>query len=114
MRVSHGGKCREMKNNEGDLMDTEEPSHLQGGLEEADTLIAFHASSVSSGDILVRSPDTDVLVILVGLAGRYETITIILDYGSGNHRRYIHVSNLAANPDEKQHRLTEALVGFIL
>ena len=53
--VSYGGKCMEMKNNEGNLVDTEEPSHLQGRDEEADTLIAFHARSVSSGNILIRS-----------------------------------------------------------
>ena len=52
--------------------------------------------------ILVRSTDTDVLVILIGLAGRSERITIILDY--------IHTSNPAANLDEKQYRLTEALM----
>ena len=102
-------------------MDTEEHCRVQGGHEEADTLIALHASSVSSGNILMRSKDTDVFVILmrskdtdvlvtlIGLAERSETITITLDYGSGNHRRYIHVSNLAANLDEKQHRLNEAL-----
>ena len=46
--VSHGGKCMEMKNNEGDLMDTGEPSHLQGRHEEADTVIALYGSSVFS------------------------------------------------------------------
>ena len=125
-----------MNNNEGDLIDTEEPSTLQGRFEEADTLIALHASRVSSGNILVRSTntdvlvilvrstdtdvlvilvrstDTDVLVILLGLAGRSERITIILDYLSGNHRRCIHVSTLAVNLDEKKRRLTEALTGF--
>ena len=89
--VSHGGKCIEMKNNEEELLQIEEPDYLQGQHEEADTLIAFHANSISTGIIHVRSTDTDVLIILLGLAGRSEEISIILDYGTGNHQRYIDV-----------------------
>ena len=87
--ISHGGTCMKMSNNE-QVLETERPNHLQ--CEEADTLLAFHANSISSGTIMVRSTDTDVLIILLGLAGRSEGINIILDYGSGNHHRYIGVS----------------------
>ena len=55
----------------------------------ANTLLAFHTNSISSVTILVRSTDTDVLIILLGLAGRSEEINIILDC---NHRRYIGIS----------------------
>ena len=65
---SHGGTC--MKG-----LETEKPYHLQCQHEEADTLLAFHANSISSGTILVRSTDTDVLIILLGLAGRSEELT---------------------------------------
>ena len=93
--ISHDGTCMKMKNKE-DVLETEKPSHLQCKHEEADTLLAFHINSISSGTIIVRSTDKDVLIILLGLAGRSEGINIILDYGSGNHRRYIGVSELAA------------------
>ena len=59
-----------------------------------------------------RSTDTDVLTILLGLAGKSEEINLILDYGSGNHRRYIGVSELAAVLEEEQPGLTEALIGL--
>ena len=85
--ISHGGTCMKMSNNEQGL-ETEKPYHLQCQHEEADTIVlAFHANSISSGAILVRSTDTDVLIILLRLAGRSEEINLILDYGSGNHRR---------------------------
>jgi hypothetical protein len=84
--ISHGGTCMRMSNKE--MLETEKPSHLQCHHEEADTLLAFHTNSISNGTILVRSTDTDVLIILLGLAGRSEGISIILDYGSANHRRY--------------------------
>ena len=100
-----------MSNNE-QVLGTERPSHLQCQHEEADILLAFHANSISSGTIMVRSTDTDVLIILLGLAGRSEGINIILDYGSGNHHRYIGVSELAAILEEEQPGLTEALIGL--
>ncbi len=114
MYISHGGTCMKMKNKE-ELLETEKPNHLQCQHEEADTLLAFHTNSISSGTILVRSTDTDVLIILLGLAGRSEGINIILDYGSGNHRRYIGVSKLAATLEEKVYcmpGMTEALIGL--
>ena len=62
-----------------------------------------------AGNILVSSSDTDVLIILLGLFGRSEGMTTILDYGSGNHRRYIAV---AAIFEEKKPGITGALTGF--
>ena len=97
-------------NNEHDRVITE-PVNLQSRHEEADTLVAFHAKQAPEGHILIRSTDTDVLVILHGLAGRSRESNIILDYGSGNHRRYIVVSKIAAILNEKQAGMTEALLG---
>ena len=109
--ISHSGTCMKMENKEA-VLEIEEPSHLQCQHEEADTFLAFYTSSISSGTILVRSTDTDVFIILLGLSGRSEGIDVILDYGSGNHRRYIGVSELAAILGEKQRGITEALMGF--
>jgi len=100
-----------MKNREG-VLETEKPSHLQCKHEEADTLLAFHISSIFSGNILVMSTDTDVLIILLGLAGRSEGFNIILNYGSGNQRIYISISELVALLEEKQPGFTEVLIGF--
>ena len=83
-------------------MEIEELNHLQCQHEEADALLAFHANTISSRNILVRSTDTDNLIILLGHSGRSEGINIILDYGSGNYRRYIGVSKLAVILEEKK------------
>ena len=98
-------------NNEHDRVITK-PVNLQSRHEEADTLVAFHAKQAPEGNILIRSTDTDVLVILLGLAGRSRESSIILDYGSENHRRYIVVSNNAAILNEKQAGMREALLGM--
>ena len=95
-----------MRNNE-EVLEIEGPQHLQCQHEEADTLLAFHANNISNRNILVSSSNTDVLIILLGLSGRSEGMTTILDYGSGNHRRYIAV---AAILEEKKPGITGALI----
>ncbi|CAM1331032.1 Uncharacterised protein g10458 [Pycnogonum litorale] len=109
--VSHGGRCIQMKIEDG-LLRIDEPGHLQGRHEEADTLIAFHVNSVSSGNVLVRSTDTDVLIILIAIAGRSAAVRLILDYGTGNNRRYIDVTSIAASLEQKKVGLTSALLGL--
>ena len=61
---------------------------------------------------MVRSSDTDVLIILLDLVGRSDDLSIIMDYGQANYRRYINVSNLAACLEEKQSGITGALIGL--
>lgn len=110
--VSHGGACIELKSNGDNQLEIDQPSSFQCHHEEADTLIAFHAREISDGNILVRSSDTDVFIILLGLCGRSTGMNIIMDYGSGNNRRYIDVSNVAALQENKQPGSTEALIGL--
>ena len=95
-----------------------DPSHLQGSHEEADTLLAFHASSVA-GNAVIRASDTDVLVILLGMIGRHLTnqrpttySRIIMDCGSGNSRRDIDASNIANAMEAKQKGLAAAMPGL--
>lgn len=113
--VSHGGECSRFmftETEDGNQIQVDEPSHLQGQHEEADTLIAFHVRTIHKGAIMVRSSDTDVLVILIGLVGRSDCRSLIMDYGSGNHRRYINVSFIAGRLEEKRCGMSEALIGF--
>ena len=95
------------------------PAHLQGSHEEADSILAFHASSVA-GNAVNRGYDTDVLVILLGILGRHLTSQrptaysrIILDCGSGNIRRHVDVSSIANSVETKQKGLVQ-LCGYIL
>lgn len=110
--ISHGGMCIQLKNNELGLLQILQPSHFQGCHEEADTLIAFHAKNISTGHILVRSTDTDVLIILLSIVQRTKSISIIMDYGAGNNRRYINVSEIADVLERENSGFTEALLGY--
>ena len=113
--VPHGGKCAQYRNIQatgGSQVVVDEPSQMQACHEEVDTPIAFHAAKTQGCSTLVRSTDSDILVILIGLAGRIENLSSIMDYVSGNHRRYINISLIAKKLAETHSGLTTALIGF--
>jgi hypothetical protein len=62
---------------------------------------------------MVRSSDTDVLVLLVGLAAKMPgTSIIVMDFGSANNSRLINVTDIARELEKKQTGLSEAFIGF--
>ena len=69
--ASYGGNCLQYSV-DGDKIEVTKPPLLQGDHKEADTLMAFHASR-TQGSIIVRSSDTDVMVILIALLGSSDT-----------------------------------------
>ena len=85
---------------------------MQGQHEEADTLIAFHVGSTECGTDMVCSSDTDVVVVLTSLATRKPDLSIIMDYGTSNNRRFIDISTIAAVLEKKQSGLRDTLTGL--
>ena len=92
------------------------PAHPPGSHEEADTLLAFHASSVAR-NAMIRASDTDVSVILQGIIGRHLSqrptaySCIIMECGSGNISRHIYISSIANALEAKQKGLAAAMPG---
>ena len=113
--VSYGGKCFQYQGNgeQSGSITTTSPSHLQGNHEEADTLIAFHAVNID-GNVIVRASDTDVLVILIGVIRKHRQTmgNIIMDSGIKNNRRYINVTNIADELEDRKTGLSRALLGY--
>lgn len=117
--VSHGGNCvRITYNEQGSMMNVERPANLQGSHEEADTLLAFHAST-ATGNLVIRASDTDVLIILLGMIGKHLNENkdtsydrIIMDCGNGNKRRHIDVTSIAFALEAKQTGLAAAMPGL--
>ena len=68
--ASHGGVCIQLSVDDDNQWLVQHPPQYQGSHTEADTLIAFHARQ-EEGDFVVRSSDTDVLVILIGMIGAH-------------------------------------------
>ena len=109
--VSHGGHCLTYKTSESGL-EINTPADFQGKHEEADTLLARHARLLCGKSMLVRSSDTDVLIILIALVGRLSMNDVFMDFGAGNTRRYINISGIAEALNNKTPNITEALLGF--
>ena len=115
--VCHGGHCVRITFNQiNGTMNVEYPQSLQGKHEEADTLLAFHAAYVP-GSVVVRTSDTDVIVILMGMLGRNllegrPLQSIVMDCGSGNKRRYIDITSIANALENKQAGLPAAMPGL--
>ena len=87
--------------------------NLWSSQEEADTRIILHclhaAQSLCDGQkIVVRSPDTDVFILLLAYASRI-TKPVLFDTGSGNNRRLIDISSIASNLGDQ---IAEALPGL--
>ena len=65
--------------------------------EETDTRVVVYlhyAASLGYKDAVVRTPDTDIFVILLHHAHSIN-LNVYLDTGSGKHRRLINVTELA-------------------
>ena len=115
--LSHGGNCvRLIFRQSENKMAVDVPDVLQGDHEEADTLLAFNASH-THGSLIIRASDTDVLIIILGMLERNKRDgipmkNIIMDCCSGNERRYLNVTNIAATLEEKQAGFAAALPGL--
>lgn len=96
-------------------MNVGHPANFQSIYEEADTFLTFHASSAIR-KVMIRAFDTDVLVILLEMSGRYMTsdqstsyTRIIMDYVSGNSRRHTGASNTASTLESNLERRASVL-----
>ena len=111
--ASYGGKCYQYFTVEEQHVFFLELSCLQGDHEEADTLIAFHIANFTE-NVVVRSLDTDVLVILLGQlrSETHSTHKLIMDCGIGNTRRYIDITSIASHLNDKKPKLSAAMPGY--
>ena len=78
---------------------------------ETDTRVVLylhHAATLGYKDAVVRTPDTDILVILLYRAHKIK-LTVNLDTGSEKHRQLINISELAESLGEDY---SGTLLGF--
>ena len=111
--ASYGRECYQYFTNAEQHVFFSEPSCSYGDYEEADALIAFHFANITE-NVVVRSSDTDVLVILLGKLRPevHSTHKLIMDCGIGNTRRYIDVRSIASHLNDKKPGLSAALPGY--
>ena len=90
-------QCLRLQNCKGESVDVTHEKCLDSSQEEADTRLALHALFADENEpgstIVVRSPDTDVLVILLYYCQQF-TGTLLFETGVGNKRRFIDVKKI--------------------
>lgn len=89
---------------------------LHSNQEEADTRIILHVLHIAGTEkeidvntIIVRSPDTDVLLLLIHFSLDIQTHSIYFDTGTGNKRRLI---SIKAVVEKIGVQFSKALLGF--
>ncbi|KAK3106630.1 hypothetical protein FSP39_024006 [Pinctada imbricata] len=106
-------ECFLLKSQDGETVTCDIVPELVSSQEEADTRIVLHCCHINSASdhiesIQVRSPDTDVFVLLLKFSLKMEK-PILFDTGTGNKRRLINVTEIAKQMDE---HLVNALPAF--
>lgn len=92
-------------------VEVQEIPTIYSNQEETDTRVVLYlhyAVSLGYKNAVIRTPDTDIFVILLYHAHAIK-LTIYLDTGSGKHRQLINLSDLAASLGESY---CSALLGF--
>ncbi|KAL8571804.1 hypothetical protein ACOMHN_053962 [Nucella lapillus] len=110
--VTSGTKCFRLTSMDGKCTQGHPVPELESTQEEADTRIILHCfhqdSSTEPEGIIIRSIDTDVFVLLLHFSSQFNK-KVYMDTGTGNHRRMICMSDLAASYDKD---FCEALLGI--
>ena len=97
---------------DGSNVNAEEIESLYSTQEETDTRVVLYILYARSKDykhVVVRSPDTDILLILLYYARKFNPLVVYFDTGKGAKRRVINVTDLAE--DQGEH-WCEAFLGF--
>ena len=108
--VTHGKYCHKFVPALQDEVVIEEVHELYCDHEEADTRLLLHAfhASLSQESVVIKSPDTDVLILMVGHKHAVAA-DLYFDTGIGNSRRIISIQSIyeSLGPD-----LSAALISF--
>uniref|UniRef100_UPI00358DDC4D uncharacterized protein n=1 Tax=Myxine glutinosa TaxID=7769 RepID=UPI00358DDC4D len=95
------GKAHQLASTNGKVEVRELPT-IYSNQEETDTRVVLylhHAATIGYKNAVVRTPDTDILLILLHHAHNIK-LTVYLDTGSGKHRQLVNVSELAESLGE--------------
>ena len=110
--VTSGTKCFRLTSTDGKSTQADPVPELESTQEEADTRIILHCfhqdSSAGPERIIIRSIDTDVFILLLHFSSEVNK-KVYFDTGTGNHRRLICMSDLAASYGKDY---CEALLGI--
>ena len=105
--------CVVLTSLDGESTDSRPVDCLYSSQEEADTLIILHSLNADAEenenmDIIVRSPDTDVFLLLISVCQKFKH-PLYFDTGVSNKRRMIHIQTLC---DKMAKDIPEIILSF--
>ena len=106
--------CVILTSPDGQVTESQPVINLSTTQEEEDTLIILHSiyADTEAGqedvDIIVRSPDTDVLILLLSFCQRFNH-PLYFDTGNSNKRRMIHIQTLS---EKIKREIQESILGL--
>ena len=109
--ITRGNLCHQITKNAQGEVEIEECQELSCDHEEADTRLLLHSKHAAAADfenVVIRSPDTDVFILLLGHNQAIQS-NLYFDTGSGNQRRIINVSAVHSSLGLE---LCDALIAF--
>lgn len=104
--------CIQLSSEDGIVTDSRPVHELYSSHEEADTKIILHCmhavQNATPEALVVRSPDTDVFLLLLAFAVKISS-PLFFDTGTGNNRRLLDITDLSNKLPED---MCSALLGF--
>ena len=76
------------------------------------TLYLVYHLRLAKGRVFIRSSDTDVLVIVIGISDRLCDVDVVMEFGIGATRRFIQITDIDNNLESTKPGLPKALLGF--
>ena len=79
------------------IVEVNEIHEIYSNQEETDTRVItymIYASSIEFRSIVIRSPDTDIFMLLLHHCSCFTSSVIYFDTGSGKHRRLVNITAL--------------------
>ena len=107
---THGNACHRFYVDSGKRLNIHEIPELHCDHGEADTRLLLHTKHATPNydGIVIRSPDTDVFILLIGLKSSLDA-AVYMDTGTGNNRRIISIDQLSEDIGPE---MCSALIGF--
>ena len=104
--------CVQLSSEDGITTDSKPMHELNSSQEEADTKLILHclyaAQHATTEELVVRSPDTDVFLLLLAFSKRIAS-PWLFDTGTGNSRRLLNITDLS---NKLSQDMCDALLGF--
>ena len=99
--VSHGDVCNSTDVNDAVVAVTEVPD-LFSDHEEADTRLLLHAHQAAQvfSSVIIKSPDTDVMVLSLAKSKDFHGCLLLFMTGSGSNNRIINITELGINNND--------------